>query len=314
MHISELFNLNIRGHKDIEFIDIDEQDDTRLFLDPYVIQALQDYFSKKARISIDSFFMEVFRACKNGDKARLRMLCSHAAEPNETNLGMKSISDYGKGATANSLTPLFANFYRLVRQNPFIESDPLALCMYIRRFAEDKMSDLITNIIRNLLHEFTVEQSRLWGFPLGNEESFIGPYWDCETLAWRELYGKPLLVSRKTILLVPKPIVRAHYVFNVDRYIRQYVLSTLQEEHLRKNSDLCSVKLRADGRHDLVPPPKKELYERVVRGTAPKDFAFACSMNNKLEEERFVKDVHRKINDGLGALSDTKLDNLVYGA
>lgn len=312
MNISELFGLKIRGHKDIEFIDIDEQNDTKLFLDPYVIQALQNDFCKKARESIDSFFTEIFRACKARDKIRLRMLCSYSAEPNETNLGMKLISNYGKGATANSLTPLFLNFYKLVRQNPYIETDPLALCIYIRNFAEDKMSDLITNIMRNLLHEFTVEQSRLWGLPLHSVERFLGYYWDCETLSWRKLYGRPFLVSQKNILLVPKSIVRTHYVFNVDRYIRQYVLATLQEEHLRENSDLCSVKVRADGRRALVPPTKKELYERVVRGTVPKDFAFTYSVENKAEEERFIKELHKKINEGFGALTNARLDSLVY--
>ena len=44
MNISQKFNIKITGHKDITFIDVDETHDTKLYLDPYVIQALQDDF------------------------------------------------------------------------------------------------------------------------------------------------------------------------------------------------------------------------------------------------------------------------------
>ena len=62
IHISEKFNLKINGHEDINFIDIDEREDVKLFIDPYVIQALPDEFCISARKSIDTFFQEVFRA------------------------------------------------------------------------------------------------------------------------------------------------------------------------------------------------------------------------------------------------------------
>ena len=49
IHISEKFNLKINGHEDINFIDIDEREDVKLFIDPYVIQALPDEFCISAR-------------------------------------------------------------------------------------------------------------------------------------------------------------------------------------------------------------------------------------------------------------------------
>jgi len=312
MHISQLFGLNIRGHKDIDFIDIDERKDTKLFLDPYVIQALPDEFCTEARKSINSFFTEIFRACKSDDKARLCEMCSYAGEPNETNLGMKSRSDYGKGTTADELTPLFLDFYKIVRKNPNIHSDPLALCMYIQNFAEDKMSDLITNILRDALYRFTVKQSHFWGMPLHDERHTIGFYWDSKTLSWQKISGNPLLIAGNKILLVPKAIVRPRYVFNVDCYIRQYIHKTLQEEHLRRNSELCSIITRANGVNELVPPTRKELYEREVRGKTPKNYAFSNSVKDVAAEGRFIRDIHRRINNGYGAITDAQLDIIVY--
>lgn len=110
MHISKLFYLRTTGHKDLDFVDIDEVKDTKLFIDPYVIQALDDGFCIEAQKSINSFFRELFIACKKRDLHRLRELLEHATEPNETNLGMKTKSIYGKGATASELSSLFWSF------------------------------------------------------------------------------------------------------------------------------------------------------------------------------------------------------------
>ena len=81
MHISKLFNLNTTGHKNIDFIDIDEVKDTKLFLDPYVIQALDDAFCIEAQKSINSFFKELFIACKSRNDTRLRELLNTLPNP-----------------------------------------------------------------------------------------------------------------------------------------------------------------------------------------------------------------------------------------
>jgi hypothetical protein len=265
-----------------------------------------------ARKCIDSFFHEVFQACRERNIKKLRELLEYASEPNETNLGMKSISDYGKGTSAEQLSKLFLEFYKIVRRNPYIESNPLALCMYIQNFDKDKMSDLITNIIRELLYFFTVEQSTIWGIPLEPEDVLIGHYWDSERLSWNELHGKPLSVGFKNILLVPKSIVRSRYVFNVECYIKQYILKTIQQEHVNKNTDMCLTKECADGRRVVVPPTRKELYKHEVNGTVHKDYAFTFSATNKSKEDEFIKDILKRINEGYGAITDEQLDEIVY--
>ncbi len=281
-------------------------------MDPYVIQALPGEFCLEARKCIDSFFHEIFRACREHNTNHLRGLLEYASEPNETNLGMKSISDYGKGATAGELTNLFLEFYKIVRRNPYSASNPLALCMYIKNFDKDKMSDLITNIIRKLLYIFTVEQSTVWGIPLEPDVISIGHYWDYNNLNWNNLYGQPLSVGHKNILLVPKLIVRSRYVFNVECYIKQYILKTIQQYHVDQNSDMCSTKILANGRRVIVPPKIEDLYKHEVHGTVHKNYAFSFSSENKSDENEFIKDILRRINDGYGSITDTQLDKIVY--
>lgn len=286
--------------------------DTKLYLDPYVIQALSNSFCIEASKCIDSFFQEVFSACRVHNTKKLRKLLEYASEPNETNLGMKKISEYGKGTSAEQLTHLFIEFYKIVRKNPYISINPLPLCMYIKNFDKDKMSDLITNIIRVHLYHFTIEQSNIWNIPLKSEKVFIGYYWDYDTLTWNKLLGHPLSTGHKNILLVPKIIVRPHYVFNVERYIQQYILKTIQQEHINKNSEMCSTKTYANGKKILVPPTIKELYKFEVHGNNHKDYAFYSSAKNKPVEDNFIKNIRQRIKLGYGSITDEKLDHIVY--
>ena len=313
MNISKIFNIPTSGHKDLDFVDIDDVKDTRLFIDPYVIQALDDEFCLEAQECINTFFKELFIACKTRNLKRLRYLLKHASEPNETNLGMKSKSRFGKGSTAKELSVLFLEFYKLVSQNPTIESDPLALCMYIKNFDKDKMSDLITNIIRKQLYTFTLQQVNKYSIDLADESVSLGYYWDSHSLTWEELKGTPLLSKQGVVLLVPKRIARSRYIFNIECYIKQYILKVIQKEHLDKRSDLCTKRETKSGKIKLIPPTKKELYESEVNGTIHKDYAFNYSKDNKTLEATFLTSILNRIRNEEGKLTDDELDRIVYG-
>lgn len=313
MHISEKFKLNITGHKDIEFIDVDETNDTKLYLDPYVIQALHDDFCLEAQKCIDSFFTEVFNACKCNDFKRLQELLKYASEPNETNLGMKRVSKYGKGSTSDHLIRLFMDFYKIVRDNPNFDNNPMALCMYMKNFDKDHMSDLITNVLRKSLYIFTMNQCYKWNISISDNKSFLGYYWNYKSAQWNELHGAALVLNRnQSILLVPKHIVRQRYVYNVDCYIRQYILKALQKWHLDNNTDLCTRREDKNGRVRIAPPIIDGLYNREVVGMSPKDYARIYSKENILDEQKYMEDIFTRIRKGYGQLSDEQLDKIVY--
>ena len=312
MIITKKLNLAVSGHKDINFIDIDDYADTRLYIDPYVIIASSDYFCEKAKLAINSFFVELFIACKTGDKHRIKELVSHASEPNETNLGMRSSSKTGKGTTDEELKKLLLEFYEVVRRNPELKINPMAISIYIKNFAEDKMSDLITNIIRKSLYEFTYAECQRWGIPLNPAVEKLGYFWDYETLQWKELYGQSLKVEDRKILLVPKTIVRKQYIFNVEGFIQKYILSVLQDEQLEKKSDMCHYKNLKDGTQKIYPPTKRELSKKYIEGTPHKDFALSFSTAYKESNDWYYNEVINQICRGVGELSDAQLDGFVY--
>jgi hypothetical protein len=174
------------------------------------------------------------------------------------------------------------------------------------------MSDLITNIVRRLLHRFTVEQCSLWNMPLSKAKHPIGHYWDYDDLSWKEFHEYTLEIEDRLFILVPKEIVRSRYIFNVECYIKQYILKNMQEGHLSRNSDMCTTKEYSDGRRILIPPTRDELYKKEVYNTVHKDYALQVSFKNETYEKNYVKDILSRISNGYGALSDTQLDDIVY--
>ena len=71
MRITDYFNLAVSGHKDINFIDIDDFADTKLFPDPYVIIAYDDSFCEEAKLAINSFFVKFSLHVKMEKKVEL---------------------------------------------------------------------------------------------------------------------------------------------------------------------------------------------------------------------------------------------------
>ena len=81
------------------------------------------------------------------------LLLSHAGEQNATRLGYGN-GDNGKGNTADGLLEIFQPLEQLISSIRTIgKAEDLPLL--IPGFAEDGMSDLLTNILHECLNEFT---------------------------------------------------------------------------------------------------------------------------------------------------------------
>ena len=133
------------------------------------------------------------------------------------------------------------------------------LCLFLNNFDQDRMSDLLTNILRKQLYLFTIEQAHKYNVELQDEEQDMGSYWNPDTEQWKRLIAKPLMENDKEILLVPKWIVRKIYVSSVGRYIQRQVLQAMQWKHFHENSPLCRSKTDKKGNIKKLPPTKKVL-------------------------------------------------------
>lgn len=224
--ISDIWKLKQKGHEYFDFVDVAVNDDNEIFIDPCLIEKMNDTWSIKAMKHIDSFMNKLFSAYNTGNTSEIRKLLSHAREQNATRLGYGN-GDNGKGNTADGLLEIFHPLTDLIKQIRTVgKAEDLVLM--IPGFAEDGMSDLLTNILHDCLNEFTLEQMNKFGISSNGEHEFIT--WNIEQNEWIKVKRASCFVNGKELLLVPKNVVRKNYLFGVNQYFTRIILERIIDE------------------------------------------------------------------------------------
>lgn len=227
MRISDFFNLST-GHVNFDFIDIDTNKDTELFIDPCLIETEKTPFCKKAKLTLDSFFYSFFNLYRsNTTYSQKEQLLSHAHEINATKLGYGN-GNNGKAKTAEGIIETFESLKNLADSNVPL-SKAIDLNIFVPDFAEDCLSDFITNILFYELSEFTLMQCQKYSVDTQDvvETHY---FWDVSSSTWKKYSGKGLYIDGKLILLVPKNIVRHSYYYTTEQYFRMIILCKKQRE------------------------------------------------------------------------------------
>jgi len=312
MHFSTFLNLNISGHEDIEFVDINLKTDIKLFLDPWLIENMNDSFSKQCTTVINSFFNYAFDCCTSNDNNKLFTLLNFGHEPNETKLGLSQNQSSGKGATSKILYKVFKEISkkRLI-QDGFIKNQ-MDLCLFIENFAEDRMSDLLTNILRKNLYEFTKLQCSKYNIPLSNTKIVIGSYWNEDTLCWDEIEDYPLKVDNLMLILVPKIFVRSKYLYSVSQYLQHKILTQRQIYHQANETSLAKVTYDKYGNIIFGKPSKKSIYNSEIKGTRHKLYVEKYSRDNPDVLVDFRKYMTQKSLSSEARLTDEELNKIAY--
>ncbi|MBF4989606.1 hypothetical protein [Methylophilus sp. QUAN] len=245
MKISQIFGLN-RTQYELDFIDIDIERDTRLFLDPYFLSHRTDSFSVEATRTIGSFFQTFIDLMQAGEINNAREIFNHLHEPNETCLGLSVGTPRGNGIGSQNADAIFES----IRQSRALQTGLLEHLEDFRIFVEnidkDKVSDMTTNIIREQLIAYTQSQAKLWSFPLQNGVA-SGEYWNRQTRRWEQTHTEMLVIQERKILLVPKAIVSYAKRYTHQQFHQHFVLNFKQSEHLRLNSALVQSKRNRNG-------------------------------------------------------------------
>lgn len=310
VNFSEYFNLPIHGHRDIDFIDVPVDTDVKLFLDPALIEAGTDEFSRWCANSIKSFFDAAFYFCHTRNLRDLRILLRHSAEPNETHLGLSVAQSRGRGASEEIL---FNVFSELIERGLFARGavlHPCDICVLAPNFDKDRMSDLITNILRNHLSRFTEQQCLKHGVPLDGVRE--GYWWDEQATAWEEKQWLAPMAYSKPVLLVPKHFVSWRYHFDTSTYISRYVLTYRQEHHLNKRTELCHKRELKNGHERLSPPTKKELKVIELSGTPGKVHALGFAYAHPDTMRHFGAARLKMMAEIDYTLTNQQLDELLY--
>lgn len=297
-NLCKKLKINAQGHKDIDFIDVSFARDTKLFLDPCLIETGETEWCKKASKTMTSFFDELYCRYREPKRGRsVYQLLQHLGERNEARLGYGN-GDNGKGNTADGMMDILAEVPELIAKGIQME-DPIDLPLFLSDFAEDGMSDMLINILFKDLSDFTLQQCQKYGIktiPIDTERY----YWDYNTLSWQLYSGDCLRVDGKLILMIPKNIVRTRYYYNTSQYFRSMIVSRIKKEKTEY----------VDGK--AVAPKIQDIFDEECQEYGSVKDA-ACYHTTKTPSALSLYHANMFNAYGGKSMTDKALDDFIYG-
>lgn len=253
---SEQFGIG-KTQGELDFVDIDLETDNRLYLCPYAIQIRDDEWSEACGDHIRSFFNEVLDQLRAGNIRRVQHLLGHLHEPNETFFGESTGIPSGRGVGSDKADDL-AN--ALINSRAFetgVLADVSEAELFVSGVGRDTISDLVTNVIRGLLADYTASECALHGVPT-QATATLGPSWNIETRDWEARnYNLPRF-GRRPILLVPRFSVRRRLSLNSQEFYNNAMVEHLQSEYL--NAGAALVETLKNGTRRVTKKAVKDLH------------------------------------------------------
>lgn len=220
------------------YIDIlvGEEIDEKRFVDMYTILAVsskKEGIEYKDRIveKVSSYFNEVLNAVRLNDEERLKQLSKHIHEARYTRLGY-SVSGPGKGFGGDKFSKLIQS---MKKSNAFatgVINDILDVELYVDNIGVDIISDLITNLIQDILSEYTEE--KLNSLAMAHLIRKIKThYWDENGSCWAEKeltmlqYKKNIQEEGLYYLLVPQS-------YTCDEKQKERIIDNIFENSIHK--------------------------------------------------------------------------------
>ncbi|KOO43757.1 hypothetical protein [Priestia koreensis] len=315
MRLSEHFGLSNLQQKDLDFVNVNLNKDNKLFIDPAQIEVRNGEWFKTSAHIVNDFFSTILNLYKSGQENEAKLLFNHAHEPNETKLGLSRGKPNGKGSSPEKLIEIFDQ----VKEQKLIEDGLINnyedFTIFVEDFAEDRMSDLVTNLLRQQLAIYTVEQCEKLGLILTDVPVNIGVCWDPYEHKWVKVHTRALVVDGKLVLLVPKSIIVKKYMYSVDKYLSNTIFKWRQDYHLKTDSRLVTKKFIK--RHEKIvsyPPSMDTLRKKEIKEMDLKSKTYAIKMTK--EKLDLIKRFKESVKNALlgtnnNSLTDDEINNLI---
>lgn len=317
MKISKKLNLN-KTQFELDFVDIDVDTDMPLFIDSNLIRKYDSEFNAKFVNTMDSFFTYLINTLSSGLYEKAKYLCSHLSEINETHLGLSKGISQGKGVGPISAIKIFEGLKESQAIKDGVLKNIEDLRILVHGFDKDMLSDMLTNILKKHLLEYTITQCQLHNIPL-TQDVPSGYFWNEKTFQWENEYMSRLVVDNKPILLIPKKIVNYCVEGSSGKYRQHFVLNYLQDENIKNRTTL--VQQRKKTKELFV--TKKDIIKSEP--TMDKDYLSNFTLKHPEILEKFKNDTLKKskpmggnildsinINDICNILS-SELSKIPYG-
>jgi len=271
MLFSEVLGLR-KSQPQLDFVDIELDTDTPLFIDPAAFHDCPGYFAQKCAADITSFFDAVLHAAGEGDDEMGERLLAALREPDEIHLGLSKGLPKGRGLGHLQASIIFERIKTSKALKTGLVQDLNDVLMFVRGVGPDIVSDITTNIIRRHLIKYTQDQFDLMGLEINNNIP-TGLLWDPVDAKWEEDFDEIPVVKDRRILLVPKRFVKWRYDFSKagTQYYNKFFINYIRQDQLNKNGPLVSLIPKKFG------PAEKKVFKTDIERKFP-------NTKGKLEE------------------------------
>lgn len=207
------FNDYFKIKEETEHLNIPLTEDIEMFIDPYKIVNNRElkvggsvYYRGKA-------FLEVLNSLivQNCSREGIELL-NHLSESNGYHLGY-SKDNKGKAVgyekAVNIYNVLANNIF--IRQGISVTNEPQNVLLLVKGVGPDNMSDIISNVCKDIFSEFTYQQCLKYNIPM---EKFEIEYFDINIRNWSRKTVFLPTYEGKQIILIPKmlsSVSRAYY-------------------------------------------------------------------------------------------------------
>ena len=252
MRVSEHFNLG-RGQGELDFVDVDVEGDTKLYVDPRALRLLTTEWGGECVSLIQHFFRTVLQAIRDGRDDDAKRILSGLREPNEVHLGLSRDRARGSGLGTRLAEDVWAALSETDAAVSGLLHDLEETALLVPGIDRDRVSDVTINIIRAPLIRYTQDACEFYNIPLtGGVDS--GPLWDQTSQQWHSRFENLPMATEGKLLLVPKAIVRKKLDYDRSEYLNHYLLTYLQDVELRADEVLPQGPLPGWDRSNVLLP------------------------------------------------------------
>ena len=245
MKISSLLKINASPYE-LDFIDVDLERDLPFYIDPFLIANINSPWAIETDRVIKNFFHAFKTAMVKQDYTKADQLFQFMDEPKDNCLGVSSTGTVnGKGVGPENVKNILSE---IISSNSFergLVNNIEDLIFFVDNLGRDKMSDMVTNIIRKRLVKYTQAQCAFWNVTLIRGATL--PYWDEIIEDWNSSEEELLVIEGRGLLLIPKSIVSPINIFSPENYEFFSVVPQEQQFHLDRNSALVKYRTYKNG-------------------------------------------------------------------
>ncbi len=208
--ITKQFNLHSQGYTqhNVDFLDVYLGIDNPLFLDYNKIILGNTPLHKSMKKDIDTFMRSMFVFLSKNQDKNLSDLLGGLHETNATHLGLSDGNPRGKSVGNELKETIFKNLKYLKKAFSKGNLEIDSIYFGIKNIGPDRISDIVTSIIKSRLIDFTQSQCAKHNIPTRRVP--VNKIFNSTTISWETKFVELPIYDNKPILFIPKNIVSTY--------------------------------------------------------------------------------------------------------